>query len=222
VAYKNGQIPTAALKKSILGVYLTASAANSIARLKTAFERDTGLKLKASAGASGYRSLASQKQIFIERYKVQLVGRGKYGDVRWYGGKRYVRTSGDGAAAVPGKSNHGLGVAVDLELGTWTSKANAWFTQHAAAYGWSSAEGHAVNEPWHKTYDPAKDQHRKATVVTTADGLRIRATPNGRIVGAVKKRGTKVTIFALYRVKVAGLVWLKTADGDYIAAKFTR
>jgi len=217
MGFKNGQIPATALKKSVLGVSLTAAAASSIARLKPVFERDTGIKLVAT---SGYRPLAEQKSLFLKRYKVQLLGRGKFGDVRWYGGKRYVRISGDGAVAVPGSSNHGLGLALDLELGDWGSKADRWFEQHGPAYGWLSDEGHAVGEPWHKRYDPAKDLHRKATVVTTT-ALNVRRTPNGARVGGLKK-GAKVVVFALYRAKAGGLVWLKTADGKFIAQKFTR
>lgn len=49
-------------------------------------------------------------------------------------------------AAVPGTSNHGLGVAIDLAE-TWM---RSWIDEHGARYGWAKTE--AFSEWWHVNY----------------------------------------------------------------------
>ena len=52
------------------------------------------------------------------------------------------------AAAVPGTSNHGWGIAVDCPF----APAQAWLMRNGMRYGWSHDEGARVNEPWHFRY----------------------------------------------------------------------
>jgi hypothetical protein len=52
------------------------------------------------------------------------------------------------AAAVPGTSNHGWGIAVDVR----TRVAAAWILSHGHRFGWSWDEGRAVGEWWHFRY----------------------------------------------------------------------
>lgn len=49
-------------------------------------------------------------------------------------------------AAIPGTSNHGWGLAVDIP-NTWEQE---WMREHGAKYGWFKNE--AFSEPWHWTY----------------------------------------------------------------------
>lgn len=57
--------------------------------------------------------------------------------------EQLMRELGPGIAAVPGTSNHGWGVAIDLpEPWMW-----AWMHEHGAKYGWEKTE--AFHEPWH-------------------------------------------------------------------------
>ena len=105
-----------------------------------------------------HRSYAEQVTMFLSRYRVQMFGRGVYGDVRWWRGKRYVRVSSAGVAAIPGTSTHGDGLALDL-----AHPQRAWMFAHAAAYGWVNpawAKKPASFEPWHWEYFAALDQHR--------------------------------------------------------------
>ncbi|GMA35621.1 M15 family metallopeptidase [Demequina litorisediminis] len=53
-----------------------------------------------------------------------------------------------GLAAVPGTSQHGWGLAVDLRL---DATAQAWMREHAGAYGFTEA---VAREPWHWEYAP--------------------------------------------------------------------
>ena len=63
-----------------------------------------------------------------------------------------------GLAAVPGTSNHGWGVAVDLCGGieTFGSSAHAWMKANAPRYGWVhpgwAEPGGSRPEPWHWEY----------------------------------------------------------------------
>lgn len=64
-----------------------------------------------------------------------------YDDQVSVAGKKGLYGKG-GLAAVPGKSNHGWGSALDLKL---DSKAQAWLNTNASKYGFSTIPG----EPWH-------------------------------------------------------------------------
>jgi D-alanyl-D-alanine carboxypeptidase len=52
------------------------------------------------------------------------------------------------AAAPPGTSNHGWGLAVDVR----TRVAAAWIASHGHRFGWSWDEGRRVGEWWHFRY----------------------------------------------------------------------
>jgi hypothetical protein len=52
------------------------------------------------------------------------------------------------AAAVPGTSNHGWGLAVDVK----TPVAAAWVQGNGHKFGWSWDEGARVHESWHYRY----------------------------------------------------------------------
>jgi len=108
-----------------------------------------------------YRSYAEQVTMFLSRYRIQWTGRGIYGDVRWWKGKRYVRTSGLGMAAIPGTSTHGIGLAIDFAY-----QQRTWLRVHGAAYGWVNT---IRSEPWHWEYQANKDTHKGDDDMTARD-----------------------------------------------------
>lgn len=59
-------------------------------------------------------------------------------------------------AAVPGTSNHGLGLAVDINVGGYNSDTYKWLTENAAKYGFVNPpwalQGKGREEPWHWEY----------------------------------------------------------------------
>jgi D-alanyl-D-alanine carboxypeptidase len=64
-------------------------------------------------------------------------------------------------AAKPGTSNHGWGLALDLECGAdnYGGIAYEWLATHGPDYGWhnppwAQADG-SKPEPWHWEFDPA-------------------------------------------------------------------
>lgn len=153
--------------KSLPGFYLRPDAAKALDRACEKF----GKRLIITGAL---RSYGTQRAIFLDRYEVRWIGNGPYGDVRWWGAKRYVRVRG-AAAAVPGTSNHGSGDAIDVKtrrdksdpshdvavvFTSWSDRDRTAFLKAAAEFGWDDDEGRRVGELWHLTYYPAKDKHR--------------------------------------------------------------
>ena len=124
VAYGNGKVPQSALKQvGTTGHRLWAPAAASLEQLIAAARRD-GVQIGIS---DSYRSYP--EQVDIARRK------GLY--------------KNGGLAAVPGTSDHGWGLAVDLDLG---DRAQSWMAAHASRYGFRAD---TPREPWHWAYQPA-------------------------------------------------------------------
>lgn len=171
MAYPNGQIPLSDLVMTTAGVRLRSDAAASYERLSKEFNKVHGPMYV----SDGYRARNdggnfSQEAIFFDRYRPQASGNGPFNDVRWYNGKRYVRHKG-AAAAVPGTSNHGWGVAADFASGinsSFTSPQYRWMAQNGPSHGWTNTEGRGINEPWHWVYNPANDQYRNSGGGNTA------------------------------------------------------
>ena len=122
-AYGNGKIPASALQEvGSTGHRLWAPAAQSLTRLISAAAAD-GVRVGIS---DSYRSYAGQVDVAQRK--------GLY--------------SQGGLAAVPGTSDHGWGMAVDLEL---DKAAQAWMRAHGAEHGFVED---TPREPWHWAYTP--------------------------------------------------------------------
>jgi hypothetical protein len=140
----NGQLPSEALGY-IEGHRIRKDLVPQTQAMHNAALRD-GVNLTIT---QGYRSYAEQVAIFNARYDPKATGTGPYNDVRWWNGVRYVRMRG-AAAAVPGSSNHGLGQAIDYDLGYPGSLA--WLTKNGPRFGWirpSWTFKPGMIEPWH-------------------------------------------------------------------------
>lgn len=130
---------------------------------------------------SAWRSLATQERLFRERYRQgNHVGQPGYTtDVRNWNGQPWTRLAAYAAAAVPGTSNHGGGIAVDVStnlFSTFNDPDRVAFLKTAAPYGWADDEGRRVNECWHLTYYPDRDKH--GTTSPTAPGTTKPPTPS--------------------------------------------
>nr|WP_276582158.1 M15 family metallopeptidase [Cellulomonas sp. RIT-PI-Y] len=104
--------------------------------------------------SDAYRSYAVQQSIFLDRYQTTYTQytTGKV-DRREWNGIAYYRTRGQAAAAVPGTSNHGLGITVDITgLGGFEGTRYKQLAAVAVPLGWSNTEGRKVNEAWHWSY----------------------------------------------------------------------
>lgn len=126
-----------------------------------------------------WRSYATQEKLFLSRYrKGRLAGRPGYtNDERWWPatGSYWTRLAGTYAAAVPGTSNHGGGLAVDVKTKRakgdpahaqaviftgWDDPDRTRFLEVAADWGWADDEGRTVNEVWHLTYYPDRNKKK--------------------------------------------------------------
>ncbi len=161
MAYANGLIPAKALVSIGQGQALELGAAISWLKLaQAALTAGHSLRLTDS-----YRPRSVQERIFLQRYARQSSGGGFYGDVRHYNGVRYVRKRGTASASVPGTSNHGSGLAVDITginagYGNRPTDAYRWLSNNASAYGWTNpawAKTRNFWEPWHWEYNPSHD-----------------------------------------------------------------
>lgn len=123
-----------------------------------------------------YRSYADQRALFVSRYQMEpIAGRPRkvWEGVVWY------QKPNTAMAGVPGTSNHGLGLAVDVALDHDLSDgigpddaqsitpALGWFHDAALRYGFSFE---AQSEPWHIRY--IAGDRVPATVIAYEDSLR--------------------------------------------------
>lgn len=161
--YSNGLIPPSALTKISSGHLLRADAAAAYEAMNVAFRAQFGKRLGVSDGyrplygistpAFSYPHQYSQVGIFEDRYPY-LTYAGVNDQRGPWKGKRWWRRTGTAAAAVPGTSNHGWGVALDLAAGVnvLNSPENLWVRANSARFGWvwpSWAQKYPSLEPWH-------------------------------------------------------------------------
>lgn len=149
----NGKIPLYDLTALSVGGFLQANTAYWFEQWRIAAVR-AGHNLTITSVADAYRNYAIQERIFRDRYTPQKTGGGYYNDVRWWNNTRYVRKQGHAAAAIPGTSNHGRGLAVDLKnVGAEKGAYYQWLAATGPSYGFTNTEGKSVNELWHWVHD---------------------------------------------------------------------
>ncbi|MBB5134189.1 hypothetical protein HNP84_003915 [Thermocatellispora tengchongensis] len=127
--FPNGLIPASSLcPLQQKGHELRADAAIAFISLNEAYRKRFG---KPMCVTDSYRSLAEQQAVYYRR---------------------------PGFAAVPGRSNHGLGLAVDLCGGVerFRSVEFNWLEANGKRFGWIHPEWAYSSpfEPWHWEYDP--------------------------------------------------------------------
>lgn len=172
--YTNGNVP-AAILAPLDGqphALLRRDAADAWNRGIADVKARTGIVLRVRGWN---RTIAEQDRFFFERYEPRAIGSGPFGDVRWYKGRRYVRVRG-AAAAIPGTSNHGWGLAVDVEdfgnVGQFGYPRRAQTIDILKRHGWTDDEGRGViQEPWHLVYDPARDTKPSITAPPKKEGF---------------------------------------------------
>lgn len=143
---------------------LADEAAISFVRLRDACLLGSGVFLYIMGGGA-YRSYDEQVALFRQRYQTPPKAGLPADHYRTWNGVRYSLKPGYASAAVPGTSNHGLGIAVDVAepvidpdtgkvmgtIGIASSPAWGWLLGHAVAYGWSweFPQEPPSGEPWH-------------------------------------------------------------------------
>ena len=145
----NGRLP-AALLTSIAG---PGEMHHTAARAWNALVAAAPFKLTYTGTA--YRSYDAQVALLKSRAVPDVPQGGSW--QRTWNGHVWYGKPGAAAAASPGTSNHGLGLAIDVALDGYGGAAKPitpqlpWMVAHAATYGfaWESD-----SEPWHIRYNP--------------------------------------------------------------------
>jgi hypothetical protein len=181
----NGQLPDSELAP-IAGGRLRKDAAAAWNAMN-AEARKRGVPLSPTGSASSYRTLAQQQAL----YALYQSGRGNL-------------------AAVPGTSNHGWGLAVDLA----TPAMRKLLDEIGAKYGWSKEWSDAQTEWWHIKWregvwqgpDPGA-YGRQAKIPEPPEGT-------VALVAVVKQNGA-IEVFVQKQDGSIWHTWQKTANGEW-------
>jgi nucleoid-associated protein YgaU len=147
---ENGKLAAGILKKCDVGSALMADPAARAMRAMVAAMR-AALNLDYTH-VGAYRTYKGQENLFLSRYTTTpLPGR----PTKTWNGVKYWQKPGTAMAAVPGTSNHGWGLAIDLaervngKAVSISPRSVKWLIKHAAQYGFCAE---AQSEPWHWRY----------------------------------------------------------------------
>lgn len=138
---ENGRLPDRLLEE-IPGGELHPVAAAAWRELVAAAKRD-GIQLRPTSPVDTYRPIDVQVATFLARY--DHVRRDTRHEI-WRGQDWWLKP-GVAGSAVPGTSNHGLGLAVDVADASGARLS--WLLDHALRFGWS---WESQSEPWHIRY----------------------------------------------------------------------
>lgn len=122
--------------------YLAADAWNAMVEAAKA----AGIELKPTSSGDLYRSYDSQKAGFLSRYSLENTGTGS---TKTFEGKTWYLKKGMAMLATPGKSQHNLGLAVDIANASEKKRIN-WLIANVEKFGWSWEV--VPEEPWHIRY----------------------------------------------------------------------
>jgi LAS superfamily LD-carboxypeptidase LdcB len=111
-----------------------------------------GIDLAPTSQADTYRSLATQEYGFYQRYTDKPKPKWMKQTPRIYKGKAWYLKPKMAPMAVPGTSNHNLGIAVDIANAS--GKRLDWLLKNAHLYGFS---WEVQSEPWHLRYVAGDD-----------------------------------------------------------------
>lgn len=153
----NGELPSGLLRPVGPGGLLHSNAARAFEAMRVEALL-AGFALTYTWGGT-YRTLEAQKSLFLRRYDPEFVeGRNVLENSRTYNGTKWYKRAGVAAAASPGTSNHGLGLAIDLALdkdptdgldpddAVSIGPALNWLWLNAERFGFS---WELQSEPWH-------------------------------------------------------------------------
>ena len=122
--------------------YLAADAWNAMVEAA----KSAGVELKPTSSGDLYRTYDSQKAGFLSRYSLENTGTNS---TKTFEGKTWYLKKGMAMLATPGKSQHNLGLAVDIANASEKKRIN-WLIANVEKFGWSWEV--VPSEPWHIRY----------------------------------------------------------------------
>ncbi|MCG2801319.1 MAG: M15 family metallopeptidase [Cellulomonas sp.] len=117
-------------------------------------------------------ALAQLNQAFVLQFGADLCLSSGY---RTLAQQRAVKAQKGGLAATPGKSNHGLGLAVDFCTSETSGARWTWLNANGPTYGienpeWAKPGGSGPYERWHWEFAAAVAEDNSYTGATAGDG----------------------------------------------------
>lgn len=140
-----GKLPAHLLRPIEAGGKLHWLAAAAYSAMKEAAKTE-GLELKPTSSGDLYRTYESQLAGFKTRYVLEpVVGT----STKTFEGKTWYLKKGMAMLATPGKSQHNLGLAVDIASASEPKRLN-WLIANVKKFGFSWEV--VPSEPWHLRY----------------------------------------------------------------------
>ena len=140
-----GKLPEALLRPAAGGGKLHRLAAAAWNAMVAKAKAD-GIVLKPTSSGDTYRSYDLQKAGFLKRYQLALIAGTS---TKSFEGKTWYLKKGMAMLATPGKSQHNLGLAVDVHSASEAKRLN-WLIANVKDFGFSWEV--VPSEPWHIRY----------------------------------------------------------------------
>ncbi len=140
-----GKLPANLLVPAVGGGKLHHIAAKAWAAMVAAAKAE-GIELKPTSAGDTYRDYETQKKGFLTRYQLEPIP-GQ--STKTFEGKTWYLKKGMAMLATPGKSQHNLGIAVDVHSASEPKRLN-WLIANVKKFGFSWEV--VPSEPWHLRY----------------------------------------------------------------------
>jgi hypothetical protein len=144
-----------------------------------------GVELKPTSSGDTYRDYETQKKGFLTRYTLDKVDGTS---TKTFEGKTWYLKKGMAMLATPGKSQHNLGLAVDVHSASEPKRIN-WLIANVKEFGFSWEV--VPSEPWHLRYVLGDNIPASVKAWMDANGA---VAPAGAPVTAAGARGEHTAI----------------------------
>ena len=144
-----------------------------------------GVELKPTSSGDTYRDYETQKKGFLTRYQLEPVAGTS---TKTFEGKTWYLKKGMAMLATPGKSQHNLGLAVDVANASEPKRLN-WMIANVKEFGFSWEV--VPSEPWHLRY--VNGDNIPASVKAWMDANGVSAPAGGAPAPAPAAGGNEIT-----------------------------
>jgi hypothetical protein len=151
-----------------------------------------GVELKPTSSGDTYRTYESQKSGFLTRYTLDKVDGTS---TKTFEGKTWYLKKGMAMLATPGKSQHNLGLAVDVHSASEPKRLN-WLIANVKEFGFSWEV--VPSEPWHLRYVSGDNIPASVKAWMDANGA---VAPAGAPVTAAGARGEHTALQEALKAK---------------------
>ena len=182
-----GKLHPSLLRKIPQGGQLHYLAADAWNAMVDAAKAD-GIELKPTSSGDTYRSYDAQKAGFLQRYQLEPIANQS---TKTFEGKTWYLKRGMAMLATPGKSQHNLGLAIDIHSASEKKRLN-WLIENVVKFGFSWEV--VPSEPWHIRYTEGDQvpQAVKDWLVLNPKEPSIFGTPAEQKAAAVEKQESAV------------------------------